>query len=658
MLSNYLFVSCDIVAHSAEADVDVQRNRVVSINQIIAAILKKVRENEIIWMSRGDGGHLAFPVDGQIQLAIELITKLRIWSKESNVPLRITGCCGPGEIIEGADGRIQLVGPGINLAGILLPLGSPFNVLVTTLFREKIEKLPEREVEMYDKRKIELKNFGSQEIYLLSVKNVFDSEWEDKRVISDHFLVVKALEENNFLEVIYRAKRLFGINTKDKIATDALEDLAKGRIRPQSKDVFLYDLFLDLQAGPQMLQAATLIERRRGEWLCEYNDEGETMFLILKGKIGVFLPNDKLELPRDLDPGALTGELAFALGRKRTASLECLEDTALLAFNYDDLLKNIDQSEAKGKLDQFLNENILRNWWDNAPYLANIERYESSDPWFHLRPFSKVSSFPRQNRMLKVNDYLLSNKSMVILVRGELESVENPSFYIKGEDYPIVYANFPEEFEKTACDYRVKTAILKLLSIDIEGFYKLNSALFDKVLLNIKKELGVFDRTTEVTKVPSPNQRNKKKYVFISYSHENVEDVERLSNDLALNGHEVWSDLNINPGQDWKFEIRRAMKLSYAFLLCLSTESQARNKSGVYPEALDAINAYREYPPGSVFLIPIRFSDCEIPPIEIDGSRELGRLQYVDLFPESVRAKGIKKLLKSIELAPEWYPNV
>jgi hypothetical protein len=114
-------------------------------------------------------------------------------------------------------------------------------------------------------------------------------------------------------------------------------------------------------------------------------------------------------------------------------------------------------------------------------------------------------------------------------------------------------------------------------------------------------------------------------------------------------GYDVWYDEDINPGQDWQFEIRKAMRQSDVVLICFSAQSQSRYKSGIYPEALDAIKRYREYDPGSIFLIPVRLSDCDIPPIEIDGTRTLDRIQYVDLFPESSRVDRMTKLFKSIE---------
>lgn len=80
----------------------------------------------------------------------------------------------------------------------------------------------------------------------------------------------------------------------------------------------------------------------------------------------------------------------------------------------------------------------------------------------------------------------------------------------------------------------------------------------------------------------------------------------------------------------------------------LSREAFSKKKSGIYPDALDSIATYREYRPGEIYLIPVRFSEIDVPPIKIDGTRTLDRMQYVDLFPAKSRAKGVKSLIDSI----------
>ena len=143
-----------------------------------------------------------------------------------------------------------------------------------------------------------------------------------------------------------------------------------------------------------------------------------------------------------------------------------------------------------------------------------------------------------------------------------------------------------------------------------------------------------------------------KKHVFLSYCRDNVDEVRRFHGALIAAGEAVWWDQDILPGQDWKFEIRKAMRDAYAVLLCLSKETSDRTTSGIYPEALDAIKAYRNYAPGSIFLIPVRLSECDIPMIEIDDTRTLDRLQRVDLFPTEQWDAGFQILLRALQAAP------
>jgi len=148
-----------------------------------------------------------------------------------------------------------------------------------------------------------------------------------------------------------------------------------------------------------------------------------------------------------------------------------------------------------------------------------------------------------------------------------------------------------------------------------------------------------------------------KPQIFLSYCHDNTAETNTLRKELLANGLDVWWDDMILPGQDWKLEIRKAMKRSAAVVLCLSKEAEARTTSGIYPEAFDAIETYRTYKPGAIFLIPVRFSECEMPHIQIDATRSLESLQYVDLFPLEKRADGVKRLIdalgKALPPAPE-----
>jgi hypothetical protein len=163
-------------------------------------------------------------------------------------------------------------------------------------------------------------------------------------------------------------------------------------------------------------------------------------------------------------------------------------------------------------------------------------------------------------------------------------------------------------------------------------------------------------RTAAGTKNKSLPKNSKelraRSHVFLSYCHEDRERVRELRSALVAEGETVWWDQDLQGGQDFKFEIDRALKGAHAFIACLSQRAVSRLSSGMYPELLDAIAAYRKYRPGSIFLIPVRFSACQVPRIAIDDTRTLEQLQRVDLFPVSRRAEGIARLVRAIRSAP------
>ncbi len=80
--------------------------------------------------------------------------------------------------------------------------------------------------------------------------------------------------------------------------------------------------------------------------------------------------------------------------------------------------------------------------------------------------------------------------------------------------------------------------------------------------------------------------------------------------------------------------------------------TEKRYRSGVYPEIREAIATFQQYGPGHAFIFPVKLGKCETPVIAIDDTRTLERLQCIDLYPESKRAAGVRKLVASLASAP------
>ena len=133
-------------------------------------------------------------------------------------------------------------------------------------------------------------------------------------------------------------------------------------------------------------------------------------------------------------------------------------------------------------------------------------------------------------------------------------------------------------------------------------------------------------------------------HAFISYVREDQQRVDRLQGILEAAGIEVWRDTaNLWPGQDWKIGIRQAIITgSLAFIACFSENSHNRNASYQNEELILAAEQMRLRAPGRSWLIPVRFTDCDIPDFNLGAGRTLNSLHRVDLFGEHWEHSGAR----------------
>lgn len=117
--------------------------------------------------------------------------------------------------------------------------------------------------------------------------------------------------------------------------------------------------------------------------------------------------------------------------------------------------------------------------------------------------------------------------------------------------------------------------------------------------------------------------------VFLCHASQDKPAVRKLHRYLKQHGIEPWLDeIDLLPGENWEVEIPRALNASDVILVCLSKNSI--NKEGyVQKEISFALDKALEKPDGTIFIIPAKLEDCEVP-------NRLNRYQWVDLFrPDS-----------------------
>lgn len=126
-------------------------------------------------------------------------------------------------------------------------------------------------------------------------------------------------------------------------------------------------------------------------------------------------------------------------------------------------------------------------------------------------------------------------------------------------------------------------------------------------------------------------------HVFLVYAHLDKETVHKLFARLTKDGVNVWLDAEqLQPGQDWQHEIRKALLTSDFVLICLSKNFN-QQQGYRHEEMRLALEKASLLTNNEIFIIPVRLEECEMP-------EALRYLHRADLF----EANGYKKLLHTL----------
>jgi len=119
---------------------------------------------------------------------------------------------------------------------------------------------------------------------------------------------------------------------------------------------------------------------------------------------------------------------------------------------------------------------------------------------------------------------------------------------------------------------------------------------------------------------PPPNALK----VFLSYASEDRQPVRMLYQYLVNAGFDVWMDeKKLLPGQDWDLEIHNALHEADAVIVVFS-KNMVKKEGYIQRELRLALDRSQEKPDGTIYLIPARLEECDIP-------RKWGHLHYIDL---------------------------
>lgn len=140
------------------------------------------------------------------------------------------------------------------------------------------------------------------------------------------------------------------------------------------------------------------------------------------------------------------------------------------------------------------------------------------------------------------------------------------------------------------------------------------------------------------------SDRLRKLRVFLCHSSHDKLIVREIYGRLIAEGWiDAWLDSEkLYPGQDWNFEIEKAVENADLIIVCLSMNSIT--KEGYVQRELRIVLDLADYKPeGTLFVIPIRLEECEPP-------RRLRNWQYADYFPFEDRDRSYTRLLASLRI--------
>ncbi len=143
------------------------------------------------------------------------------------------------------------------------------------------------------------------------------------------------------------------------------------------------------------------------------------------------------------------------------------------------------------------------------------------------------------------------------------------------------------------------------------------------------------------------SRKKNRKRIFLAHANEDKSQVRQLYNELKLHGFHPWLDTeDLIPGQKWREEIQRAIESATVYLACFSKKSLSKG-SFFQSKFHYALSTYADRPPGSIYLIPVRLDDCEVPDI-YDPALKLNLRDFfwVDLFEDGA----FEKLVDAIKL--------
>lgn len=191
----------------------------------------------------------------------------------------------------------------------------------------------------------------------------------------------------------------------------------------------------------------------------------------------------------------------------------------------------------------------------------------------------------------------------------------------------------PTEYSNEISDLPIEiTQIEKLETLDLTGN---PLPVAPEILEKTDNPSAIF--TAYFGNTPPALKRNLR--AFLCHSSHDKNQVRKLYRKLSGECIDVWFDEeSLIPGQDWEYEISKAIDNSDVIIVCLSKNSVSK-EGFVQKEIRFALDKAEEKPEGVIFIIPVLLEECEVP-------ERLRKRHWAKLYEEN----GYSSLLKALNV--------
>jgi ActR/RegA family two-component response regulator len=202
----------------------------------------------------------------------------------------------------------------------------------------------------------------------------------------------------------------------------------------------------------------------------------------------------------------------------------------------------------------------------------------------------------RRSLDLAVLDLRLSNdadeRDIGGLELAQMAQVIRPSVPI------IIYSSYP-----------TRQVVRDVFAADVElpsAAYFVSKAEGQDALLELSRRMIAHAELTKESSLQSLQ-------VFLCHSSKDKLRIKEVYDRLRSDGLDPWLDKeNLLPGQNWELEIKKAVRNSDIVIVCLS-QSSVSQRGFIQKEIKLALDVADEQPEGTIFIIPLKLEECDIP---------------------------------------------